>query len=75
MTDQTYVPGMNCKCEARSAYECGCDADWTPSEVYHLRNEIVGYKAQVAGQAHYIKCLLDEVRELKERIAEFVKGA
>ncbi len=36
---------------------------------------IRGYKAQVAGQAHYIKCLLDEVRELKERISEFVKGA
>lgn len=34
------------------------------------RNEIVGYKAQVAGQAHYIKCLLDEIRELKEAIRE-----
>lgn len=36
--------------------------------------EVAGYKAQVAGQAEYIRCLLDEIRELKERIAEFVKG-
>lgn len=36
---------------------------------YH--DEVVaGYKAQVAGQAHYIKCLLDEIRELKEAIRE-----
>lgn len=41
--------------------------------IIDLEQWIVGYKAQVAGQAHYIKCLLDEVRELKERIAEFVK--
>lgn len=43
--------------------------------VCYLNREVAGYKAQVAGQAHYIKCLLDEVRELNERIAEFAKGA
>jgi len=34
-----YFPGQNCDCEARSSYECGCDADWTPVEVYKLRED------------------------------------
>lgn len=39
-------------------------------DVRDLVKDIAGYKAQVAGQAHYIKCLLDEIRELKEAIRE-----
>ena len=31
--------GVGCKCEARSEAECGCDADWTPQEIYDLRAE------------------------------------
>lgn len=31
--------GKGCKCAARSKSECGCDADWTPQEVYDLRTE------------------------------------
>jgi hypothetical protein len=34
-----YFPGQDCDCEARSSYECGCDADWTPVEVYQLRED------------------------------------
>jgi hypothetical protein len=34
-----YFPGKDCHCEARSSYECGCDADWTPTEVYKLRED------------------------------------
>ena len=34
-----YFPGQDCDCEARSSYECGCDADWTPVEVYKLRED------------------------------------
>jgi hypothetical protein len=34
-----YFPGKDCHCEARSSYECGCDADWTPVEVYKLRED------------------------------------
>ena len=32
--------GKGCKCAAYSESECGCDADWTPQEVYDLRAEI-----------------------------------
>jgi hypothetical protein len=31
--------GKGCKCAAHSESECGCDADWTPQEVYDLRSE------------------------------------
>jgi len=31
--------GKGCKCAAHSESECGCDADWTPQEVYDLRAE------------------------------------
>jgi hypothetical protein len=34
-----YFPGQDCDCEARSSYECGCGADWTPIEVYKLRED------------------------------------
>ena len=34
-----YFPGKDCQCEARSSYECGCDVDWTPTEVYKLRED------------------------------------
>lgn len=32
--------GIGCLCEARSAGECACGADWTPKEVYKLRGEL-----------------------------------
>jgi hypothetical protein len=31
--------GKGCTCAAHSESECGCDADWTPQEVYDLRAE------------------------------------
>lgn len=31
--------GKGCKCGAYDQSECGCDADWTPQEVYDLRAE------------------------------------
>jgi hypothetical protein len=33
--------GKGCTCAAHSESECGCDADWTPQEVYDLRRENV----------------------------------
>jgi hypothetical protein len=34
-----YTPGQGCECHAHSEAECGCDVDWTPSEVYELRQQ------------------------------------
>ena len=31
--------GIDCICGAQGESECGCGADWTPHEVYELREE------------------------------------
>jgi hypothetical protein len=36
---EKYIPGEGCKCSARCSCECGCDVDWTPREVYELREQ------------------------------------
>ena len=40
-----YTPGQDCGCYAYSESECGCDADWTPSEVYELREKLAAERA------------------------------
>ena len=40
MNLEEYHPGSGCECFARHEDECGCDADWTPKEVYELRKRI-----------------------------------
>ena len=36
---EKYIPGEGCECHAHSESECGCDVDWTPREVYELREQ------------------------------------
>jgi len=36
---EKYTPGEGCLCHAHSEAECGCDVDWTPREVYELREQ------------------------------------
>jgi len=36
---ENYTPGQGCECHAHSEAECGCDVDWTPREVYELREQ------------------------------------
>jgi hypothetical protein len=36
---QDYTPGEECQCSAYNESECGCGADWTPREVYELREQ------------------------------------
>jgi len=36
---EKYIPGEGCQCSARCSCECGCDVDWTPREVYDLREQ------------------------------------
>ncbi len=37
---KAYIPGKTCRCLAGYSGECGCNADWTPWEVYALRLEV-----------------------------------
>jgi hypothetical protein len=48
MTMNKHFPGIGCVCCASSDFECGCDgADWTPVEVYELRDELKELKKLV----------------------------
>ena len=40
-----YTPGQDCNCHAYGENECGCDADWTPAEVYELRDQLTAERA------------------------------
>jgi Na+-translocating ferredoxin:NAD+ oxidoreductase RnfC subunit len=40
--------GKTCTCAAYGQCECACDADWTPAEVYELRDAIATQSARVA---------------------------
>ncbi len=60
-----YFPGKACQCEARSSYECGCDVDWTPVEVYKLREDA----KQLADRLTALERERDEAREALERIS------
>ena len=37
---EDYYDGKGCKCCARSEGECSCGVDWTPKEVYLLREQL-----------------------------------
>jgi hypothetical protein len=41
---EKYIPGEGCECSARCSCECGCDVDWTPREVYELRDKAERYR-------------------------------
>jgi len=43
--------GNGCRCAAYSESECGCDADWTPQEVYDLRAKIARLRLTDAERA------------------------
>jgi len=43
----TYYAGIDCKCHASVERECCCsDVDWTPTEVYRLRAQLINAKAK-----------------------------
>jgi len=44
---EKYIPGEGCQCSARCSCECGCDVDWTPREVYDLREQLDEANAEI----------------------------
>ena len=57
-----YIPGQDCGCYAYSESECGCGADWTPSEVHELRGKLERERALADRLAEAIQnyLVLDE---------------
>lgn len=67
MTDK-YTPGQDCNCHAYSESECGCGADWTPSEVYELREQLAAERALADRLAAALTdCMGDSAELLGER--------
>jgi hypothetical protein len=65
---ENYIPGEGCQCHAHSESECGCDVDWTPREVYELRE-------QRDRLADALELLVTTDHESKEAFIERVKQA
>jgi hypothetical protein len=54
---ENYIPGEGCECLAHSEAECGCDADWTPREVYELREQRDRLAEALSGLINYTNTL------------------
>jgi hypothetical protein len=52
---EKYIPGEGCQCSARCSCECGCDVDWTPKEVYELREQVKHLQSKIEGMGYIIK--------------------
>ena len=60
---KNYSPGRECKCGAYYSAECACIVDWTPKQVYELKNlleEVIIY-AKTGGK--FPQHLLEKIRE------------
>jgi hypothetical protein len=70
---EKYIPGEGCLCHAHSEAECGCDADWTPREVYELREQRDRLADQIEAN-HKLTLMLERMvyqsREQRDRLAE-----
>lgn len=50
--------GKGCNCGACCRSQCGCDVDWTPQEVYDLRERVARkeFKAEFRSMQEAINC-------------------
>lgn len=60
--------GADCKCMAYYRTECACDADWTPAEVYRLRDEVARLQSALATHVDRVCELTSERDALQARI-------
>ena len=69
---EEHYEGKGCRCCAHGSNECGCDADWTPFEVYalkdeinHLRGVIKDAREMVADWALYVSDYFTDKHDLE----------
>jgi FtsZ-binding cell division protein ZapB len=66
-----YIPGKGCTCSAWNESECGCDGvDWTPKEVYELREKCRNLDDQVSSAMMVIRGLERERDEWKAKYTQ-----
>lgn len=68
-----YVPGQDCHCHIHVTSDCLCGADWTPKEVYRLRNKVKLLKEQLAESRAAYQELLDAGGTVEEKILRATK--
>jgi hypothetical protein len=61
---EKYIPGGGCLCHAHSEAECGCDVDWTPREVYELRDKAERYRLDANAMMMQRDRLAEALREI-----------
>lgn len=67
--------GKGCICGAYSESECGCDADWTPKELYAARDEIARLRAEYAAISGAMMAIRRENLHLRQELADAKKWA
>lgn len=66
-----YTPGQDCGCSAYSESECGCDADWTPAEVYELREQVKHLQSKIEGMGYrhsHLRCQITQAENVTLRV-------
>jgi len=66
-----YTPGEGCLCHAHSEAECGCDVDWTPREVYELREQVKHLQSKIEGMGYrhsHLRCQIIQAENVTWRV-------
>ena len=73
--NQDYIPGGGCECSARCSCECGCDVDWTPREVYELRDKAERYRLDANAMMMQRDRLAEELKEAQNAIEMMLRDS
>jgi len=58
-------------CHAHSESECGCDVDWTPREVYELREQVKHLQSKIEGMGYrhsHLRCQIIQAENVTWRV-------
>lgn len=59
--------GKECVCAARDEGECGCGADWTPSEVYEFREKVETLELEIVFLRAAMRTCSEFIKETLEK--------
>jgi hypothetical protein len=63
----TYQPGWDCVCVYSNPKDCTCGANWTPREVYELRNMVLDLEDQLNRQKQLMIAAADNLDAVKKQ--------
>ena len=67
----SYFPGRGCTCAAHDSSECGCpDVDWTPIEVYRLRDTMAKMEYNHRYEREKMARVIRRLVRYADRVAE-----